>query len=71
MRANPDLATADDLTSIVEPHGLIRSVDALPVRHVLALVTNGRRWIGLHWIDYPRWPPDQAGEAPGPGYRRR
>ena len=54
MRAHPDLASTDDLTPIVKPHGLIRSVDALPVRHVLALVTDGRRGIGLHWIDYPR-----------------
>ena len=52
--AHPDLSSADHLAAVPEPHGLIRAVDALPARHVFALVTDGRRRIGLHWLDYPR-----------------
>jgi hypothetical protein len=52
--ADPHLASPDDLPAILQSNGLIRAVDAFPTGHVLALVTDRRRRVGLHETDYPR-----------------
>src|ERR1700694_1188014 len=49
MGAHPDLASTRHLSTIFEPHRLVRPVDALPARHAFALIARRWRRIGLHW----------------------
>lgn len=54
MRADPDLSAPQHLSPILEADGLVGALDPLPVGHVLALITDGRRRVRFHTIDYLR-----------------